>query len=448
MSVMRPVFALVAGLLLLGLGACSGTASRGDVMDAGGLRERAAQRDAWLIERLDQIVPELMRDADIDCWLLIAREDNEDPVLETMLPATWMGARRRTILAFFDPGDGAQVERLAVARYAVGDAFPGAWDPESQPDQYARLAELVAERQPERIGINTSVTFAKADGLAASEHRALLSALGSWAERVVPAEALAVGWLETRSEAELDAYPGLVAIAHDIIATGLSNAAITPGETTTTDLEWWFREEIRARRLVTWFHPSVSVQRGAQPEREGGFAEHPDVEVIGPGDLVHVDFGITALGLNTDTQQHAYVLRPGESGAPAGLEDGLAVGNRLQDILTDAFVTGRTGNEILAAALQRARDEGIDALIYTHPLGFHGHGAGPTIGMWDQQGGVPGTGDWPLRANTCYAIELGATVSVPEWGRSVDIMLEEDALFDGERVRYLDGRQTELHLIR
>ena len=412
-------------------------------------RERATLRDAWLEERLDRVVPALMRREGIDMWILIAREYNEDPVLETMLPATWLAARRRTILVFSDGGEEAGVERFAVARYTVGP-FPRAWDKEEQPDQWHRLAELVAERDPERIGVNRSSTFALADGLTATEEAQLLAALEpEYRERLTSAEALCIGWLETRTDAEMAVYPDIMRIAHAIIAEGLSNAVITPGETTTKDVEWWFRERVLELRLSTWFHPTVSVQSAGGDERSGSFASKPGEMVIQRGDLVHVDFGITYLGLNTDTQQHAYVLREDEAAPPAELVRALAVGNRLQDILTDAFVAGRSGNQILAAALAQAADEGIEATIYTHPLGFHGHGAGPTIGLWDQQGGVPGRGDYPLYANTVHSIELNAQVAIEAWGgEKIRVMLEEDAFFDGKAVSYLNGRQTELLLIR
>lgn len=170
--------------------------------------------------------------------------------------------------------------------------------------------------------------------------------------------------------------------------------------------------------------------------------------MIRPGDLVHVDFGITYLRLNTDTQQHAYVLRPGETDAPADLKRALARGNRLQDILTGNFRVGRTGNDVLAASRAQAIEEGIEPSIYTHPIGFHGHGAGTTIGMWDAQEGVPGDGDYPLHPDTAYSIELYAATEIDAWGgKKVRIKLEEDAFFDGETVRYIDGRQTAFHLI-
>ena len=130
------------------------------------------------------------------------------------------------------------------------------------------------------------------------------------------------------------------------------------------------------------------------------------------------------------------------------LQEAFKVGNRLQDILTSQFETGRSGNEILRRALEQADSEGIDATIYTHPIGFNGHAAGPTIGLWDQQGGVPGRGDYPLFPMTAHSIELNAAVSIPSWdGQTVRIMLEEDAIFDGSSVTYIDPRQEELLLI-
>ena len=413
------------------------------------LREQARVRDAWLLERLETLVPPLLRSAGIDLWVLVGREYDSDPVLLTMLPATWMTARRRTILVFHDPGADQELERLCVARYDLAPFFTKAWDGGTDAEQWARLADIVAARDPQRIGISVSPTFGHADGLAKSQADALEAALDPrYRARLVSAEQLSVGWLQTRTPAELERYPELCRVAHAIIAEGFSAAVVKPGSTTTKDLEWWYRERIRALGLTTWFHPTVSLQRAEQTGHSGSFAAKPGEERIERGDLLHVDFGITCFGLNTDTQQHAYVLKQGESAAPQGLRDALAVGNRLQDLLTSAFERGRSGNEVLAAALAKARSTGIEAVIYTHPLGLHGHGAGPPIGLWDQQGGVIGSGEWPLVPNTVWAIELNARVSVPEWNdQQIRVMLEEDAWFDGEKVEYLDGRQTNLIVI-
>lgn len=410
------------------------------------LRERATLQDQWLAHRLDTIVPRLMRENGIDLWVLIAREYNEDPVVATMLPADWLRtARRRTILVFHDPGDGAPVERLAVSRYSVGRFFESAWDPEAQPDQWRRLREIIVERDPERIGVNVSPDFALADGLAGSEMNMLQSAMPrEFRSRQVSAEKLAIGWLETRTEPEMAVYPQIGRIAHEIIGEALSNRVIQPGVTTTKDVEWWCRERVAELKLDTWFHPSVSVQRREQKSDFVDLFENQN-DVIQPGDLVHIDFGIDYLGLCTDTQQMVYVLKPGETAPPEGLVEAFKVGNEMQDILTSQFRQGRSGNEILKAALDEAASRGITATVYTHPLGYHGHAAGPTIGLWDQQGGVPGRGDYPLNADTCHSIELNVEVAIPEWdGQTVRIMLEEDAFFDGDETRYIDGRQTEL----
>lgn len=411
------------------------------------MRERAEVMDRWTEYRLDHLIPELMQRAEVDMWVLVAREYNEDPVLLTMLPATWQSSRRTTILIFFDPGNGEPVERFAVSRYDIG-FFETRWFPDEEPDQWKRFGEVVKELNPNRIGVNMSDHFALADGISKTDHRMLKDSLTEdLQDRIVSAERLAIGWLETRTEEERMVYRQINRIAHNIIADGLSERVITPGITTTQDLQWWFRERIRELKLTTWFHPSVSVQRSESPEQTGDFSGSADSDVILPGDLIHMDLGIEYLGLTTDTQRNAYVLRPGETEAPEGLRDALATGNRLQDILSGEFVAGRTGNEILEAALARAEEEGINATIYTHPLGYHGHGAGPTIGLWDQQGGVPGKGDYPLYPNTAHSIELNAEVYVPEWDRHILIMLEEDAIFDGEEVRYIDGRMEEFYLI-
>ena len=383
----------------------------------------------------------LMERAGIDAWVLAAREYNEDPVVETMLPADWLSARRRTVLLFLDGGR----RRLAVTRYAVGDGFDAAWEPEVQPDQWARVAELLSEVAPATIAVNRSSTFALADGMSASEYEAFLAPLPIELQAlVVPAESLAIGWLETRVPAELDAYRDACAIAHDVLRRGLSREAVTPGNTTTADLEWWYRQRVHDLGLGSWFQPTVSVQRiGGLPRTS--FAAHPPPTTLDPGDLVHVDFGIEYLGLHTDMQEMAYLGLPGETAPPQGLAAGFAAGMRLQDLVMGSMGSGRTGNEVLEEALRRARSEGLKPSVYSHPIGLHGHAAGPTIGLWDQQDGVPGAGDYPVYPNTAYSIECNVRFEVPEWdGREVSFMLEEDAWFDGKRVEFLDGRQTSL----
>lgn len=412
-------------------------------------RERHAVVNEILVERLDELLPRLMREAGIDMWIVANREYAEDPVYLTLVPEPVFAARRTTLLVFHDRGEDAGVERLTVSRYGLGDVYTSAW-PEggSDDEQWARLAELIAERDPERIGVNTSRHWAAADGLSHGLRQRLEESLtGELRSRIVPAERLCVRWIETRTRAELDLYPQLVGIARSVIAEAFSNRVITPGVTTTDDVAAYLRQRFEHLGLDIWFHPYCNVQRRGL-DQEGPIMGATG-RVIRRGDLVHTDVGIHYLRLCTDTQEMAYVLREGEDEVPEGIRRALATGNRWQDLLTGSFETGLSGNEILRRTRSKARGEGIECSVYTHPLGFFGHAAGPTIGMWDNQGPTPVRGDWLLHGNTCYAIEGNVTVELPEWdGQRVQIKLEQDAVFDGKEVRYLGGRQTRFHVIR
>jgi Xaa-Pro aminopeptidase len=420
------------------------------------LRDRAQVINTHLNDRLETLLPTLMRREGIDMWILISREYNEDPVLKTMLPANWLSARRRTILVLFDPGKDEEgnfqaIERLAVARYNVDTMFRKSWDKEQQPNQWNSLVELIKQKNPRKIALNKSTNVALADGLTATEYEEFKTALGANLQsQIVSSEPLAIAWLETRSEQEMQIYPSIVKLSHNIVAEAFSNDVITPGLTTTEDVVWWLREKVVELKLQTWFHPTVSIQRASDDKFDHiqAFSKRAEQQIIMPGDLLHLDFGITYLRLNTDQQQHAYVLKKGEKDAPDYLKQALANGNKLQDIFIANFKLGRTGNEVLAMSRRQAIEQGIKPSIYTHPIGFHGHAAGTTLGMWDSQGGVPGEGDYPLHANTAYSIELNAATFIPQWKKEIRIMLEEEAYFDGQGVSYLDGRQTQFHLIK
>lgn len=406
------------------------------------IRDRAKFENAVLADRLETIVPRLMRDQKVDMWLLMAREYFEEPVVATMLNAESLHARRRTILIFFDPGNGKPIERLTVSRYGLGGLFTPAWDPDKQPDQWKQVATLIAERKPKQIAINTSSLSAFADGMTLSQYNDMRAALApEFRDRIVAGEKLAIGWLETRTPMELRAYPGILRTAHSIIADAFSNKVITPGVTTTADVVWWYRQRVTDLGLVPWFQPSIAVlRRGSKDMLEGD-------TVIQPGDMLWTDFGITYLRLNTDTQHLAYVLKPGETDAPAGLRAGLKAVNGVTDALLASFKAGDSGNAILARARAKAIAAGLKPTIYSHPLGYHGHAAGSAIGMWDNQNGDD-RGKYPVRANTTWSIELSAHASVPEWGgQEVQFRSEENAYFDGTSVRFLDGRQTRLTLV-
>lgn len=449
---MRSVLALVLGATL----ASSGVAQP---RPFGTLREQAAIQQRWLEQRLTTVLPALMRKHGVDMWVIPMREYNEDPTFSSLVSPTTFAARRRTIYVFFDRGPAKGVERLALggssqgglyeafrATKAVAAAVGGRQAELWGDQQWQVLKEVIEQRDPKTIAINVSRVFAFADGLSAGERDGMTEALGpQWASRFKPAEGLAVDFIATRLPEEEAFYGKLTRQVWDLIEEMFSARTVTPGVTRTSDLVWWWRQRVNDLGLDTWFQPSISVQRkGASAEQLG------DDPVIQRGDVLWCDVGITALGLSTDTQHNAYVLREGEVDAPDGLRKALAASNRLQDILFEETRPGRSGNEILASVLATMRKEGLDGTMYSHPIGKHGHGSGPLIGLWDYQDGVPGRGDHRVIPSMWYSAELQVTSKVPEWGgQSVRIAQEEDFIIGADgRPRWALQRQSRFHLVK
>ncbi|MBS3818854.1 aminopeptidase P family protein [bacterium] len=411
-------------------------------------RERAQVKNEWLKWRLEHIIPRLMRREGIDMWLVINREYNEDPVYMSLVPEPTMNARRTSILIFHDRGPEKGVERLSGSYYGMEGWYKSTWKDKSK-KQFESLADVIEERDPQKIGINVSSTWSFGDGLTASLKKKLEKALSPrYTRRLVSAENLCVGWLETRSPQELSVYRHICGIAHDLIAEFYSNRVITPGITTTDDVVWWIRQKITDLGLETWFQPSISIQRN---HKEGAESEE-EKKVIRRGDLLHCDVGVVYLGLCTDMQWQAYVCRKGEEEAPEGIQKALRRANRVAEIFMNEFKAGRTGQEITDSAMEKATQEGLRPLIYSHPLGLNGHAAGPPMDARPRERAPEGIGEemkYPLYPNTCYAIEFSSTTQVPEWGnQDVRIGFEEDGVFTEEGCRFIDGHQTRLLLIR
>jgi Xaa-Pro aminopeptidase len=406
--------------------------------------EQASVIRAWIERRFDVLLPSLMRQEGIDMWIVISQEYNDDPVFRSLAPLTTFSSRRRTMLVFFDRGPGQPIERISVGRFDYDGVFQ--LYPIHDSLQWVGLRQVVAERAPRVIGVNMSRHWRHADGLTATDRDELVRILGpELSRRIRSAEMLVVKWLETMLPEQLEVYRHVMQVAHGVIAEAFSNRVIVPGLTTTDDVVWWMRQRVAELGLGLWFHPSVSIQRagGLPPQRP------PRGYVIERGDLLHTDFGVVYFGLSTDTQHHAYVLRPGETEAPPGLREGLRQANRLQDLVFEYARVGRTGNQALADALSHARREGLDPAIYCHPIGYHGHGAGVPIGMTDYQGGVPVRGEHVFRPNTWHSIELNVHYAVPEWnGQRVRFALEEDAALTPRGWEWVSGRQTRFYLVR
>lgn len=421
----------------------------------GTLRQQADVQQAWLKERLETVLPRVMRQHGADMWVVAMREYNEDPVFRALVSPTTMAARRRSIYIFYDRGPERGVERLALGGTSQGGLYEAlrgeALAPDGRQrelwgkDQWDLFGRVVRERNPRRIAVNIAHEHNFADGLTAGEWEQMQQALGpDLTSRVVREPRLAIDYLALRVPSMTQVYRRMQVLVHEIIWTAFSDQVITPGVTTTEDVVWWMRQRVNDLGLGTWFHPSVDVQR---PGVEMADSTAP---VIERGDVLHCDFGITVMRLNTDTQHMAYVLREGETDAPAGLKGALANANRLQDILFEETRPGRTGNEVLVGVLAKMRAERLNGTMYTHPIGDHGHAAGPLIGLWDRQDGVPGRGDVPVLAGMWFSAEMQVTTPVAEWAnQGVRMALEEEAEVTPEgTMRWVLRRQTELHLVR
>jgi hypothetical protein len=434
----------------------------------GTLREQADRQQRWLQYRLTNVLPALMRKHAIDMWVVPMREYNEDPVFSSLVSPTTFAARRRTIYVFFDKcaaggaapnGNTGCVERIALGGTSQGGLYDavrstqvaaapvGGQQAELWGDQqWTVLKDVIAKRNPKVIGIDVSRTFAFTDGLSAGELDGMSAALGpKWTARFRHAEGLPLELIATRSPDEEAFFTELTKLVHQLIGRMFSNEVIRPGVTRTSDLVWWWRQQVNDLGLGTWFQPSIEVQRkGATGEQLG------DDPVIERGDVLHCDVGITAMRLNTDTQHDAYVLRDGETDVPAGLKKALANSNRFQDILMEEARPGRTGNEVLASSLAKLKAEGISGTLYSHPIGMHGHGAGPLIGLWDYQDGVPGRGDAKIIPSMWFSSELQATTPVPEWGGQPVRMAQEEDFYVGSdgKNRWAYKRQSDLHIVR
>jgi Xaa-Pro aminopeptidase len=427
----------------------------GDIEQVLPVRERARVYNEILQWRLDNILPTIMREEGIDMWVVINFEYDEDPIYMTLVPEPIMSARRLSILVFHDSHDG--FKKLTANWHGSGSAgqmYENIFTDRSQGanHQFTQLADYIREHHPQKIAINYSPhyeyvdEFSHANGLSAFHLDLLEQALDrqDWA-RIVPGEEIAMRWYETRSPRELSLYRHMAGMAHDLIGEFFSNQVIIPDVTTSDDVRWWIRQRITDLGLGTWFHPSIDIRRSPADREKYG----PEDDVIRRGDLLHCDVGISYLGLNTDMQHNAYVLRVGETEAPEGLQDLLRKGNRLQEIHLQEMRPGRTGNEILGSILDRGRAEGLRPRIYTHPIGPYGHGSGTMIGMPEKQEFVPGTGEHPLHANTVYAMEFSVAGDVPEWdGIEVSMGLEEQAVVTVQGARFVDGYPRTLYLIR
>ncbi|MBE3129540.1 MAG: aminopeptidase P family protein [Acidobacteria bacterium] len=441
---------LAFGLLLGGLAPGGETADRFPAVMK--IQDQITVVNRITAGRLDTILPGLMREAGFDMWIMPENEDHPDAVLRTMVPYdTWH--RRTPLVVIFDRGSERGIERLNVSRMGMKDFFVNAWDSraydqgQSTEGQWACLARIVGERNPRKIGINESQVIWGADGLSAGLKKKLTETLGPpYRERLQSAEAMATRWLETLLPEEFDLLEQAIGLSRAIIAETYSNRVITPGVTSVDDLVHHYWQRVLDLGLEKAFNPSFNIVRSPADREKYGSRDR----IIRRGDLIHCDVGLTYLRYHTDHQELAYVLRRGEKDIPEAFKKAMSEGNRLQDVFIGEFRTGRTGNQLLKAILEKARKDGIpNPRVYSHALGYCPHDPGPLIGLPEEQENTGGRGDVALVPNSAFAAEMSVGFPVPEWNGAIFTLgLEQDIVFDGTSAFFLGGRQQDFHLIK
>ena len=447
----KAALAVIAAGLLAAVGSIPASAGPGQAPSVLSIRDRAALTYRITAARLDTLIPRLMRETGFDMWIVSCNEDNLDPLFETMVPyENWNPITQ--ILVFFDRGPAKGVERLNISRTDTQGLFQNAWDAtafdkKKGEGQWEALGRVVRERDPKRIGLNEGEGQWLAGGLTVVLKKRIVDAVGpKYASRLQPAEPLATLWAETLLDEEVELMERTAALSRSIIADMFSSKVITVGLTTVDDLRWYYWQRVADLGLKVSFSPFVS-RRGRSPKDMEKWGK--DDKVIRPGDLLHCDVGIKYMRWNSDHQEMAYVLRPGETDAPESFKKLLAECNRLQDVYCGEFRTGLTGNQLLGNILGKAGRLGIPGpRVYSHSMGLFLHEPGPLIGLpWEQVNNA-GRGDVKLVPMSTFTAEMSVTGPVAEWGVDFRVPLEMDVLFDGEKVVILAGRQTAFHLIR
>lgn len=402
-------------------------------------REQNAIKDVCLKERLDLIVPHVMKESQADMWIVASKEYHEDLVFDSLTPASYLTARRITMLVFVK--DGNQIKKLSLSMpdSSLNHFYSQYWK-FGQEEQMEALNRLLVEYDPQKIAINISEDHTFADGLSYGLYQVFLKEIKEpYNQRFMIDPMLPIKTMEIRTPTELTLYPELMDLAFSVIEEAFSLKVIEPGKTTCQDVEYFMMDKVTQSGLQYWFSPTIDLQREGH---EGVIYEG----VIEKGDLLHCDFGIKYLNLCSDTQRLAYVAKDEDKDVPQWMKDGFKVNNRFQDIVGECMADGKSGNDVLMDSLNKAHEEGIDACLYSHPCNIYGHGPGTTIGLWNNQNPLPIRGDILMSYDTVYALELN--VKYIHDNIQYTIFSEETVSFTKKGITFLYPNRDKIYFIK
>jgi len=413
--------------------------------------QQIAVREQWLVKRHEMILP-MMRKFGINMWIVVNEEFHDDPLTQYIAPPRPY-AGGRDIFVFIDTGDKG-LRKIAINGYAEENLKQFFESPDDPRAADKVLPELYDQYKPEKIALSYNARRGVQRSLTHDTYNFLAEKMGpDAAQHCVPAADLIEEYLDTRIPEEFATYQQMVQLTDNLTRRALSSEVIKPGKTTVGDVRRWLYDQLWQNRVGTWFQPDLRVQRkGKKNDTSRGFlAVASESTVIERGDVLHVDFGITYMGLNTDWQKMAYVLLPGEKEPPAGLKSALKNTNTLQDALTQrAARPGRTAAEVYNQTMDEMKQKGIEAQVYSHPIGNQGHGLGPSIDFRSaQRAEIGATAAKPLRKGSYLSVELNTQTAVPEWaGQKVYIMMEDDAYLTDDGYKFFIPRQEAFYLVK
>ncbi|MDX1492589.1 MAG: M24 family metallopeptidase [Longimicrobiales bacterium] len=385
-------------------------------------------------EKFDLILPKAMADNDLDMWIVVMREGLLDPLWEA-LGRGYVGDWAYYV--FSHQGDRVERAALGVGGYRLEEC--GVYDYFGGADE---LAAFVAERDPERIGVNMAESIGGADGLSHTSYLHLQEVLGPYGQRLVSAERFVSDFRATRTAIEIATFAEAGEISREIAERAFSNEVITPGVTTLEDVAWWMSDQQLRRGLESSFDmPSVYI---TGPE---GIEATSNDRIIQRGDLLMLDWGVGFLDFYTDMKRVAYVLREGETEPPPGVRHAFQRALEVRDIMKATIKpapTAQAALDDLWAAIEgagfnriefnqpTADPEVTDVVVGPHSVGNWGHGVGPSLAFFN-----PTRLTYELRPTTLISIELFAFTSNPAWGGAkIRIPLEDDAVITERGVEW------------